>query len=98
MEASHSQLCLEFVQKVRAIVYSKTFLAFFSPFFSAKAMASSLEEKESIMLDKGSALKERRRWLATQSQYCIIHLILNILSSKILKGPVLCKDHFTSVF
>lgn len=31
------------------------------PFFSAKAMASSLEEKLSIMLDKGSALKDRKK-------------------------------------
>lgn len=30
---------------------------FNSPFFSAKAMASSLEEKDSNMLDKGSALE-----------------------------------------
>lgn len=29
------------------------------PFFSAKAMASSFEENESTMLDKGSALKHR---------------------------------------
>lgn len=30
------------------------------PFFSAKATASSLEEKERTMLDRGSALKEGR--------------------------------------
>lgn len=39
----------------------------FLPFFSAKAMASSLEEKESSMLDKGSALKGKKK----QNSYII---------------------------
>lgn len=36
--------------------YAEVPAGFHSPFFSAKAMASSLEEKDSSMLDKGSPL------------------------------------------